>query len=284
MSGNCMRRLKRIGVAFPTGTCFGVRRALDVANRLLSVTRVYALHPLIHNDRALTPLYERGFIVVGDVEKIPGGSVVLLSAHGTDRDTLNLLKTKPIVLVDATCPLVKQVHTIAADMLAEGRSIVVVGDPDHIEIRALVSYLPSERYVLFNELDDRLKVGRLGVVFQTTYAYSRVPDVAARVSRLADDIRLAITICSATRGRQSVFDRLRGKYDAVVVVGGKNSANTGRLFRLARERIGLAWWVEAPEEIGEEVLSVDSLLILGGASTPVEHIAEVYAHIKAMIE
>jgi len=278
------KRLKRVAVAFPTGTCFGVRRALDMAHRLLSVTKVFSLHPLIHNERALSPLYAKGFIVVDDVEQIPDGAVVLLSAHGTDKNTIKRLKERPVVVVDATCPLVKRVHEIAAEMLSESRKIVVVGDSEHVEIKALVSYIPMGDYELMDEIRGDLKIKKLGVVFQTTYAYDRVSDVAARVAKFGEDIRLVVTICSATRGRQSVFYKLRESYEAVVVVGGKNSANTGRLYRLAKEKVGKAWWIESPEELDTDVLAVESLLILGGASTPIEHIAEVYSHIKAMIE
>ncbi|NOZ92791.1 4-hydroxy-3-methylbut-2-enyl diphosphate reductase [bacterium 3DAC] len=274
----------KIAIAFPTGPCFGVGRALDVTKEVLKRKRpVYMLHPLIHNPRVVRELQQQG-VVISPPEDIPEGGTVILSAHGTPLEIKNILGKKRANIIDAVCPLVEHLHRKAKELIDEGRFLIIVADPHHQETLALVSHLPNGKYVFYKDLDKAPRGIPIGVVFQTTYEYAKVPDVLKDIYTISDDIRIVNTICPATRGRQGVIDRVGSKYDFIVVVGGKNSANTKRLYEKAKSYTA-AIWIEKADDIDDEsIKDYRNILIVGGASTPVEHLIEVYLHFKKVIQ
>lgn len=280
-------RICSIGMAFPTGPCFGVNRALGMAYKILHENKsLYMFHPIIHNPRVVKELEDMGVhITVPD--ETPKGATVLLSAHGTPLYVKENLKNKEVNVVDAVCPLVELLHKKALDLINEGRFLVIVGDSKHQELKALVSYLPDGKYTFLEDIDNIPFGMPLGVVFQTTYEYVKVSEVFTVLYKYSDDIRVVNTICPATRGRQGVLERVVKSYDLIVVVGGKNSANTRRLYEKAK-RYTNALWVESPEEICLSGFSWEkeciSVLIVGGASTPIKHLVDIYLHLKNMIQ
>ncbi len=273
-----------IAIAFPTGPCFGVNRALDITEKLLKDNdRVYMLHPLIHNPRVVDDLEKKG-VIVSSPDEIPKGALVVLSAHGTPVDVKEKLLHKGVQVVDAVCPLVEYLHRSALTLIKEGRFLIVVADKNHQETKALVSKLPHDKFAFYGEWEKIPRDIPLGVVFQTTFEYARVPDVLASLYRHSNDIRIINTICPATRGRQGVIDRVGRQYDCIVVVGGKISANTGRLYEKAK-RYARALWIEKPEEIPSDICEkCHDILVVGGASTPIEQLIEVYLHLKKVIQ
>ena len=273
-----------VAIAFPTGPCFGVNRALDITERILeNEDRVYMLHPLIHNPRVVDELEKKG-VVVSPPDDIPRGALVILSAHGTPIDVKEKLLQKEAQVVDAVCPLVEYLHRSALALIEEGRFLIVVADKNHQETKALVSKLPGDKFAFYGEWEKIPKDMPLGVVFQTTFEYARVPEILASLYRFSNDIRIINTICPATRGRQGVIDRVGKDYDCIVVVGGKISANTGRLYEKAK-RYARSLWIEKPEEIPEDICRMcQNVLIVGGASTPIEQLIEVYLHLKKVIQ
>ncbi len=274
----------KIAIAFPTGPCFGVERALKITYKILDEKKsVYMLHPLIHNPRVIGELEKKGVKVVSP-EEIPPNSYVILSAHGTPVSVKKLVESKTNNVVDAVCPLVEHLHSRALELLQEDRFLIIAADPHHQETRALVSILPKDRYALWGEWEKIPMNVPLGVVFQTTFEYKKVPQVIEKLYTISDDIRIVNTICPATRGRQGVIERVAGDYELIIVVGGKNSANTGRLYEKAK-RYADAIWIEDKNEIDvAKIRGYRSYLIVGGASTPIEHLIEVYLHFKKMIQ
>ena len=274
----------KIAIAFPTGPCFGVDRALKLTREVLKYKKpVYMLHPIIHNPRVVSELERQG-VVVSPPENVPEGGTVILSAHGTPQEIKSLLKDKGADVIDAVCPLVEHLHRKAREMIDEGRFLIIVADPHHQETRALVSHLPEGKYAFYKDIGSIPQGQPLGVIFQTTYEYAKVPDILKDIYSLSDDIRIVNTICPATRGRQGVIDKVGHKYDFIIVVGGKNSANTRRLYEKAL-RYADAIWIERAEDINiKDIGQHRNILIVGGASTPIEHLIEVYLHFKKVIQ
>jgi 4-hydroxy-3-methylbut-2-enyl diphosphate reductase len=274
----------QVRVAEHLGTCFGVRDAIDLALGLTQQGPITILGDLVHNDDVVARLDAAGAVRVQRPDEVHTPAV-LLTAHGTsDRVKLQLRRDGHEVH-DATCPLVTRVHLALARLAAEGRFPVVIGQPQHVEVRGLVGDL--EDYVVVQEEADldqlagRLKrdpLTRLGVVAQTTQPLERVLElVAALRARYPDaDVRFLDTVCQPTKDRQQALRRLAAETDVVIVVGGPDSNNSRKLTELARKLGRTAYQVASAAELRPEWFEgVGTVGLTAGTSTPDHIIAEV---------
>jgi small subunit ribosomal protein S1 len=276
----------KVIVAPGSGFCFGVKRALkiafDAAKR--SDGPVVTLGPIIHNPQVVAKLEEEGLKVVDRAEDIKRGTLVVRS-HGLPESILREVKSRGVAIVDATCPFVKQAHNCAAQLEEEGYALVVVGEEDHPEVLAITGNLENPATVVdgpngLSRLDD---VGRVGVVCQTTQPLDHLRTVTDALLETTQELKVFNTICEATLERQESTLDLARNVDVMIVVGGKNSANTRRLWELCREAGCDAYHIETREELepawfeGKEKVGVT-----GGASTPHWIIDEIVAAIEAM--
>lgn len=275
----------RVEVARYAGVCYGVERALKLAEEAARRgTEVHTLGPLIHNPQAVDALKAKGVEVAGCLEEVGAGTLVIRS-HGVDPAIIDQARDKGLDVVDATCPHVSKAHEAAEALKSEGFSIVIVGEADHPEVEGIMAHAGGEAVVVESaaELPAALPSRRVGVVVQTTQSLARLSEVVEALLPRVRDLRVVNTICSATGKRQQSAEELAESVDAMVVVGGRNSGNTTRLVEICRGVNDRVYHVETAEELepgwftGAEVVGVTA-----GASTPDEQIQGVIRAIESL--
>ncbi len=267
----------RVSVAPCAGFCFGVKRALkiafDAAHKHAGDGPIFTLGPIIHNPQVVARLEREGLAVIDDLEDLadPRGGTMIVRSHGLPRDVLEDAERRGIELVDATCPFVKEAQERAEQLANEGYAVVIVGEKDHPEVLSIAGGLSSPAMVIADpeELDKLPRETKVGVVCQTTQPIGHLISVVNRLLEQAKEIKVFNTICRATFERQINALELARRVDIMLVVGGRNSANTRRLWKLCREAGCDAYHIETAEELKLEWLEgKEEVGITGGASTP----------------
>lgn len=263
------------------GICFGVRRALEIAERVGACASVTILGQLVHNERVLARLQSRGFRMApeGDSTLVPPTPRVLITAHGISQIRRRRLKAAGKRLIDTTCPLVRRLHEAAQSLAAEGYFVLVIGRPGHVEVQGVVEDL-ADYEIVSSPADVRsYPADRIGIVCQTTTPLRVADEIrwAVRLRNLHARVRFVDTICRSTRDRQEALERLLPIVDAMVVVGGRNSNNTRELAALCRQRGVTTWHVQSADDL--QPCWFDGCGTVGltaGTSTVDEIINEVY--------
>jgi 4-hydroxy-3-methylbut-2-enyl diphosphate reductase len=261
----------KVMVAEKYGFCAGVRNAISTAEKVLAEKgQVYSLGPIIHNPGVVERLAKKGLVTVDDVEQIPAGATVLIRSHGAASEEIAHLKQKNVDIVDATCVLVKRMQQIAMQMEEQGYKVVIVGDQNHPEVRAVVG-CTSGAVVVGNESDiSTIGTGRLGIVCQTTQS----PEFFGRMlSAIAgagfDEMKVINTLCKEAIKRQQAAVELCRKVDIMFVLGGRESANTRKLAELCqkynKKTFHLQNWNEFDKKL---VFGSRTAGVTAGASTP----------------
>ncbi len=271
------------------GFCFGVKRAVDAILEALTAgepeREVWTIGMPIHNPQEVARLRAMGLRVAGEAAEVPPGAKVLIRAHGESRAVLNELREKNVCVIVTTCPFVRRAQDLANSLSGEGYHIVLLGDRNHPEIRSIMGYVDGGLDVVADEADaERLpKRGRVALISQTTQQEERLSAVAAVLVRRAGELRVCNTICRATVERQDAVRALVGRVDGVVLIGGRESANTGKLRNIA-EMNGLdVLWIESAEELDRGWFEGrDTIGIAAGASTPEWLITEISNKIARM--
>lgn len=266
-------------VAKTAGFCFGVRRAMEMVGIALSQKErsLYSLGPLIHNPRVVSELEERGLKTVDALEQVSDGRVVIRS-HGVGPSVYKAAQDQKIEIIDATCPFVKNVQQLAVFLRNEAYQVIIVGEPEHAEVKGVLDSVDGQAIVVESLKDlDAEKVGpKIGVISQTTQDLSNFQQVTGALIPLAKEIRVYNTICLATSQRQQEVAELSRKVDLMIVVGGKNSANTSRLTEISRINGTTTYQIESPQEIDEDWFQgIKKVGITAGASTPDQQINEI---------
>jgi 4-hydroxy-3-methylbut-2-enyl diphosphate reductase len=280
----------KIIVAQTAGFCMGVKRAVDLAleHSGKSAGAVYTLGPLIHNQQTVDMLRERGVTTLDESKPAPPDSSILIRAHGVPREVQEEFQGKGHVIVDGTCPKVKTVHRVIEKYRSMGFSIVITGDEGHAEVIGLQGYAGDQGHLINSPGDvERLPhFDKVCLVSQTTFDALTFDAVARSIrNRFASsEVVVKKTICLATDQRQSETRELAGRMDAMIVVGGRHSANTMRLANIASEVCrGPVQHVETENEIEWEKISGCKLVgITAGASTPTWMINRVVDHLKLL--
>lgn len=279
-------------IAKTAGFCFGVKRALEMVREALGNedARLYSLGPLIHNPRVVAELSGKGVREISDIEEIPAGGTgkVIIRSHGAGPGTYQAAADKSLGIIDATCPFVKNVQQLGAFLAEQGYQVVVFGEKDHAEVKGVLEFIASAnaRYPVFVIGDshgiDTLEFGsKVGIISQTTQESSSFSKLISNIVPHVKELRIYNTICSATSERQQEAAELSRQVEVMVVVGGKNSANTFRLSEISRKQGTRTFLVESPAEINPEWFQgVEKIGITAGASTPDEQINEIVQKIK----
>jgi 4-hydroxy-3-methylbut-2-enyl diphosphate reductase len=266
------------------GFCMGVRRAVELALSTAGGAGedageggpIFTYGPLIHNRSVLEELEKRGIRQADAPEDVPPGSTVIIRAHGISPEERSRLEERDLRIIDATCTLVVRSQEQTKLYASEGYTVVLVGDRNHGEIRALQGYAGKSIVVKNAEEASRVPAGEpLAVIGQTTLKHDEYREVCRIIREKNPDTVVLETVCPATERRQDALLRLAEKADALVVVGGKNSANTSRLYTTAKETGKPAWHVEGSEDLPEEVFTYSRIGLSAGASTPDRIIEEV---------
>ena len=242
------------------GFCFGVRRAVEYAEKALedySGKKVYSLGPLLHNEIVLQNLKDKGLEILSedDLDRVEPQSVVIIRAHGVSPSITKILEDKNCTIINATCPRVNANQITVQKASAKGKTIILTGDSNHGEVKGIAGYAEGEFILLQNEEDARaLKEGSGEAVLlsQTTFSPVQFEKISEIVGQKYKNLKINNTICPATKERQDSLVELCKNVDGVLVVGGKNSANTIRLFQTAQKNCAHAAHIQSAEEIPQE--------------------------------
>lgn len=276
----------RVVVADRAGACFGVERALELAHRMAreATGPVRTLGPLIHNPVVVDELEAMGVGAVDAPEQVEAGYTLLMRAHGVTPEVERRARDAGAVVVDATCPFVKKVHVAAERLAADGYQVLVAGEKGHPEVEGTVGHAPGALVVGSAEDVEGLELARrVGVVAQTTLAHAVLRDVVGALVGRCEELRVVDTICAATNERQEAAAQLARNVDVMVVLGGRNSANTRHLADICREGCSRTHHVERADEI-DAAWFVDAEVVglTAGASTPAAQIEDARAHIDRL--
>ena len=260
-----------IFLADKAGFCFGVKRAINTAFEAAGKGRVYCLGPLIHNPQEVERLSQAGVSTVENLSSLKPGDFVIIRSHGVPPGVLAQARDKGLNIIDLTCPFVSKAQRDAEALKKEGYQVVVVGEKKHPEVQSILGYAGEDAVVVEKAADtEGLELrSRLGVVAQTTQSYGNFSEIVLKLLRLSKEIKVFNTICSSTKERQDAARTLAGQVDVMLVVGGRNSANTSRLADLCKREGKHTYHIELADEIRREWLNGASKIgVTAGASTP----------------
>ena len=276
-------------VAKTAGFCFGVKRAVEqVYEQIEKAERpVYTFGPIIHNEQVVEDLAQKGVRVIDTEEELEAvrDAIVIIRSHGVGKHIYNLLEQNGVTVVDATCPFVKKIHRIVQEQQAAGRRVIIVGNPDHPEVQGIRGWGDEGTLVVENaDQIENLPVStkdKLCVVAQTTFNYNKFQDLVEKFEKKGYDILVLNTICNATQERQVEAKRIASEVDAMIVIGGRNSSNTQKLYEICRKECKNTYFIQTLGDFNPEcVNSVRSVGITAGASTPNQIIEEVHTNVR----
>jgi (E)-4-hydroxy-3-methyl-but-2-enyl pyrophosphate reductase len=250
------------------GFCFGVRKAVKTVleERSRRSGPIYTLGPLLHNPQVVEELRSQNIIPISCIADMKEG-IVAYRSHGILREEEEYISRQGLSALDTVCPFVKRVRTCAMLLRQEGYKVVIVGDPEHPEVKSVLSYLDNDGIVLQNP--SSIEAHKVGVVSQTTQDHATYVAIVQTLVGKAEELRAFNTICDSTRLRKDEAVSLARSVDVMLVVGGRNSANTAKLFHLVKQVQPKSYHVETEEELKPEWFTgMVRVGIAGGASTP----------------
>ncbi|KPK62203.1 hypothetical protein AMJ83_11455 [candidate division WOR_3 bacterium SM23_42] len=261
------------------GFCFGVKRAIKIALEAAKKAEgVYSLGPLIHNRLAVEDLRRRGISPIEKISGIKGNEVVIIRSHGVAPDVLRKLESRNCEIIDATCPRVRRAQRYVQKLINEGYYVVIIGEKDHPEVRGLFGYGANHATIYKDR--HKIKKKKLGVVPQTTLNQERFNSAVTDLMSDAMEVKIFNTICRETALRINEATKLAEKADIMIVVGGKNSANTTRLYQICK-KLKRSHHIESAGEIKRSWFKgAKSVGITAGASTPKEQVDDVVRKIR----
>ena len=271
------------------GFCYGVRRAVEGAiEEIKNKEEVYCLGEIVHNKEVVKKLKQKGIKQIEKIEEATGKTII--RAHGIAKEIYEKAKEMNIEIKDLTCPKVLQIHKIAEDFQKEGYYIFLFGNKNHPENIGTISYCGNKYYVIedLEKLPEALKkleesqVKKLAIIAQTTYNLEKFKNGTKEIEKLLEDkgikIDIVNTICHATEARQKETEEISKNVDFMIIIGGKNSSNTQKLYEIAKRYCKEAVCVETKEELEKFELNFskyNKIGIMAGASTPKESIVDV---------
>lgn len=262
----------KIKVAEQAGYCYGVERALRMTGEAAESRRkpIHTLGPIIHNPQVVEGFAAKGVRQVSDISEVGNGTIIVRT-HGVDPVVIEQGRAKGLAIVDATCPFVAKAQQRAAELVAEGYNLIIIGEKEHPEVIGILAHAQGKALVM-ERVDDvsQVRVGRrLGVVVQTTQSLENFQQVVAVLAAKAPELKVFNTICNATTRRQQAAEKLAEEADIMIVVGGKNSANTSRLAQICRATGTVTHHIETAKELDSAWFKGAKVVgLTAGASTP----------------
>ncbi len=274
------------------GFCFGVEKAVDTAfssckDYVEKGIPVYTYGELIHNEEVTKRLAESGVGIINSPSELPGGKcAVIIRSHGISRDEYEKLKSGDNIIIDATCPFVSHIHKLADENSRDG-VVIIIGSPDHPEVLGTKGWCNSEPFIVSDEEDIKklpvLNDKKITVVGQTTFSLQKFQYLVELLQKKYYNINVCKTICNATEERQQETAEIAGQVDAMIVIGGKHSSNTQKLYDISRSKCKNTYYIQTLVDL--ETTSFESFSRVGitaGASTPNYIIKEVRERMSEM--
>ena len=278
-----------IKLAKTAGFCFGVKRAVNTVYEQIEKgdKLIYTYGPIIHNEEVVKDLEEKGVKVIEseeDIGKIEADATVVIRSHGTTEKICDLIKAKGANIVDATCPFVKKIHNIVAEKSEAGYHIVIIGNDKHPEVEGIKGWSKSSVTVINTEeeansisiSDDK----NVCIVSQTTFNYNKFHKLVEIIQKKVYNVIIVNTICNATSERQVEAKQIATEVDSMIVIGGKTSSNTQKLYEICKEECKNTYYIQTAKDLETVQLEGDVIGITAGASTPKNIIEEVQANVR----
>lgn len=274
-------------LAKSAGFCFGVQRAVDMAYEQAGHREVYTFGPIIHNEEVIEDLKSKGVNIIEDLDELEGkvDCTVVIRSHGVEKKVYDDLNSRGIHVVDATCPFVKKIHNIVKNDSEAGRVIIIVGDPNHQEVKGIVGWCSGEVHVVDSEegalslidvLSDDSR--EISVVSQTTFNLNKFNNIVDIIRNKLYNVNVYETICNATAVRQKEAKEIASRVDAMIVIGGRNSSNTQKLYDISKKECENTYYIQTLVDLDLTTFeSVSRVGITAGASTPNYIIKEVHS-------
>ena len=288
----------KVKVAETAGFCFGVKRAVNKVYELIDTEQkpIFTLGPIIHNEGVVADLEARGVHVITEADldspddTLQNGTVVIRS-HGVGKSIYDKLKEKNISYVDVTCPFVLKIHHIVEKESLDGNHVIIIGDKDHPEVQGICGWCQGPYTVIKNQEEAEAfllkKKKKISIVSQTTFNYNKFKDLVEILCKKRYDnnvlniLNILNTICNATEERQREAKNIAGEVDTMLVVGGRHSSNTQKLFEICKKECGNTYYIQTPVDLDSEMFQCSSYVgITAGASTPNKIIEEVQEHVR----
>ena len=271
-------------LAEKAGFCFGVKRAVDEVYKQIEtgIKPVYTYGPVIHNEQVMSEMESKGVRVIRsdeELESIHEGTIII-RAHGVPRAIQEKLESLGVRVIDTTCPFVKKIHSIAEKVSREGKILIIAGNPEHPEVKGIRGWAEGPVYIIrsSDDLDD-LKIDegqKVVLVAQTTFNMAKFQDIVEKINEKVYDSYIEATICSATADRQKEAARIASEVDAMVVIGGRHSSNTQKLYEICKAKCKNTYFIETLVDLETKPFqSFCHVGITAGASTPNKIIEEV---------
>jgi 4-hydroxy-3-methylbut-2-enyl diphosphate reductase len=274
----------KVLLAKDAGYCFGVRDAVNLAYETAEKEgEVYMLGHIVHNENVVTELEKTGTKVIDDLNEVPDNKPILFRAHGTVPKVWDEAEKRGINIVDATCPLVTEIHEEVRKLAAENRRIIIIGDHGHDEVNGIMEQVQDSIVLANPEEAKRLrKMKKAGVVSQSTQMIENVQDIINILMTKVFDLRFVNTICFPTRRNHEQIKSLAELSDIMIVIGSFTSANSKRLTELAKERNERTYQVTCVNDLDSDWFQQsDTVGVSAGASTPDNVIENVVTAIKS---
>jgi 4-hydroxy-3-methylbut-2-enyl diphosphate reductase len=277
------------------GFCFGVKRTVNETQKLVdqNLTNAVTFGPIIHNNDVISYFNEKGITYVDNLEELKKKikdrkiDTVVIRTHGIRKDILEEIKKLNLKVINGTCPYVTKVHKIVEKMSREGYPILIIGKADHPEIIGVTGYIENNvpYFIVKDEEDlnqiDFSKIKKIVVVSQTTEKIEKVQKIVSKLISFIPEVRYFKTICYATDENQDAVHKLAPNVDIMIVIGGKNSSNTKKLFEIAKKYCNRSYHIENEKELDINWFNYeDKVGITAGASTPEWVINKVINKIK----
>lgn len=270
-------------IAEHSGYCFGVKRALAMVEETLAERKnvnTYAIGSIIHNRGVIDLFLKKGLKIIKNPEEIKSNdSIFIIRSHGVSQKLFNELKAKNIKIVDTTCPFVKNIQKKARILSKNNYFVIIIGDKEHPEVIGIRDNILGDNYIIVDnvkELRDLEFKDKIGIVVQTTQKIKKLKSITNKVIDKTNNLMVCNTICHTTRERQDAIKKLAKKTDIMIIVGGKDSANTKHLYEIAKNENSSTYHIENFKELDISWFKdVKIAGISGGASTPINDIFEV---------
>ena len=283
----------KVVTAKSAGFCFGVKRAVETVYEEIEKgnNKIYTFGPIIHNESVVKDLQSRGVAVIDSVRElreIKEGTVIIRS-HGVGENIYCIMRENGLNIVDATCPFVKKIHNIVKEKSSEGYNIIIIGNENHPEVEGIKGWAQSLINTCVEVIDTEEKAekyiacpdAKVCIVSQTTFNYNKFNKLVEIIDKKGYDIIVVNTICNATNERQREAAKLAREADAMIVIGGRNSSNTQKLYEICKDECKNTYYIQTLEDLDLQRLRTCSYVgITAGASTPNNIIEEVQTNVR----
>lgn len=279
--------MMKITLAKSAGFCFGVRRALQISlDTVRKHKNVYMLGDIVHNPRVVNEIKKAGVRKIKTLRKKDAG-ILIIRAHGAPRRLYEQAKKFNYTIVDATCPMVKEIQSIARDYESKKYSVIIIGDKKHDEVIGIKGNLKTKPLIIADEKEIKpkalRKIKKAAIVVQSTQNMEKATKLVDSIRSYIKEAVFCNTICLPTRQKQKEIRILPAKQDVMIIIGAKSSANTKRLYELSKAINPYTYWVNSKRSIRKEWFAGKQTVgIAAGASTPDYIIKEIHDYVRAL--